>query len=403
MRLGFLVALRYLISKKGTNFINIISGMTVAGLSIGTAALIIVLSVFNGFEDLIAGMINTFNPDIKVLPKEGKYFDGDQLHQELIRLDEITAVSQTIEETAFFEYDDTPSPGTLKGIDRSFVQVNNIDSSLIEGIFLDHDAPEGVEAVVGSGLSRILAIDVLNVFKSLTVFMARRKRSISKPFKEQQLRAVGVFSIQQEIDNEYVFVPLEFAQGLLDRKGMISALEIKVHPNIDSDDAKEKIAAVVGDEFHVLDLYEQDEEFLKIMNVEKWMAYAIASLMILLISFNLVGCLWMIVLDKQKDIAILRAMGGTRSFVHGVFVRLGLLYTGSGLIVGIVLAVILYALQTSLGLISIPQGFVVDAYPIRMKASDVLIVGATVIAIGWLASLPSARRARAIGTSIRDQ
>lgn len=402
-KVGSAIALRYLFSKKGTNFINIISSMTIVGLSIGTAALIIVLSVFNGFEDLIASMVNTFNPDIKIVPRQGKFFDQDDVYDKLINLPEVEAVSCTIEETAFFEYDHTPTPGTLKGVDANFLLVNDIDSALVEGTFLEGGAEQGPQAVLGSGISRKLAVDVLNVFKTLSVYMARRTRTaVGKPFKERQLRPVGVFAIQQEIDNEYIFVDLDLARDLLGRPAMVSALEIRLSSETDQAAGKRAIQAIAGENLKVLDQYEQDEEFLKIMNLEKWMAFSIASLMLLLISFNLVGCLWMIVVDKKQDIAILRAMGGTSNFVRNVFMKLGLLYTSFGILVGLVLAIALYLLQINFGLISIPQGFVVDAYPIRMKLGDVIIVVATVFTIGWLASLPSSRRASATGASVRE-
>jgi len=159
---------------------------------------------------------------------------------------------------------------------------------------------------------------------------------------------------------------------------------------------------LAGDEFDVLNRYEQDEEFMKLMNIEKWMAFAIACLMILLIAFNLIGCLWMIVLDKKKDIAILKAMGGTATLVRRIFIQLGLFFTMTGLIFGILLAIVLYWLQKQFGIVTIPQGFVVDTYPITMKASDIFVVAATVIIIGLLASLPAAYRATRLRGSIRE-
>jgi len=371
-------------------------------LSIGSAALILVLSVFNGFEDLIASMVNAFNPDLKITPTQGKYFSEEEVYQKLSSVPGIFAISKTIEETAFFEYDKTPSPGTIKGVDPAFAIVNDIDSALIEGDFLFSAAEP--QAVLGAGLTRILGVDVLNLFKTLSVYTARRQKSVSvsKPFKERTVRPTGVFAIQQDIDNQYVLVPLDFAQELLDRKGMISSLELRLEKNALVDDTQDAVAGILGSDFLVRNRYEQDEEFLKIMNIEKWMAYSIACLMILLISFNLVGCLWMVVLDKQKDISILKAMGTTSTFVRNVFIKLGLLYTGTGLVIGLLLAMIFYFLQIQFGIITIPEGFVVDSYPIRMKARDVLIVALTVIGIGWLASQPPSRRASVIEASIRN-
>ncbi len=399
------IARRYLFAHKGTHFINIISGVTIFGLSVGSAALILVLSVFNGFEELIASMINSFNPDLKVIPASGKFFDDDTLLvEDLYQIEGVIQVSRTIEETAIFEYDRLPTPGTMKGVDAAFRSVSDIDSTMIEGPYLLRDEKADY-AVLGSGVARNLSVDVLNVFQGLSIHMPDRKASATstRPYRTKIIRPVGVFSVQQDIDLEYVIIPLDVAQSLLGRQGEISGLEIKVDETINDLSAIENaVQERVGDKLDVQTLYEQDEEFLKLMNIEKWMAYLITSLMLLLITFNLIGCLWMIVLDKKQDIAILKAMGSTTSFVRKVFLRLGMYFTGGGLLIGILLAVILYFLQKQFGLISIGPGFVVDTYPILMKVSDVLIVSMTVLIIGFLASIPAANRASRLGSYIRE-
>lgn len=398
------IARRYLFAHKGTHFINIISGVTIFGLSVGSAALILVLSVFNGFEELIASMINSFNPDLKVIPVSGKFFDDDTLLvEDLYQIEGVVEVSRTIEETAIFEYDRLPTPGTMKGVDAAFKRVSDIDSSMIEGPFLLRDEKADY-AVLGSGVARNLSVDVLNVFQGLSIHMPDRKASnTARPYRTKILRPSGVFSVQQDIDLEYVIIPLDVAQSLLGRYGQISGLEIKIdETRSDLSSIENAVQARVGKNLDVQTLYEQDEEFLKLMNIEKWMAYLITSLMLLLITFNLIGCLWMIVLDKKQDIAILKAMGSTANFVRKVFLRLGMYFTGGGLLIGIFLAVLLYFLQKQFGLITIGPGFVVDTYPILMKVSDVLIVSITVLVIGFLASIPAANRASRLGSYIRE-
>ena len=398
------IARRYLFAHKGTHFINIISGVTIFGLSVGSAALILVLSVFNGFEELIASMINSFNPDLKVIPVSGKFFDDDTLLvEDLYQIEGVVEVSRTIEETAIFEYDRLPTPGTMKGVDAAFENVSDIDSSMIEGPFLLRDEKADY-AVLGSGVARNLSVDVLNVFQGLSIHMPDRKASnTARPYRTKILRPSGVFSVQQDIDLEYVIIPLDVAQSLLGRYGQISGLEIKIdETQNDLSSIENAVQERVGQNLDVQTLYEQDEEFLKLMNIEKWMAYLITSLMLLLITFNLIGCLWMIVLDKKQDIAILKAMGSTANFVRKVFLRLGMYFTGGGLLIGIFLAVLLYFLQKQFGLITIGPGFVVDTYPILMKVSDVLIVSITVLVIGFLASIPAANRASRLGSYIRE-
>ncbi len=398
------VARRYLFSHKGTYFINIISGVTIFGLSMGTAALILVLSVFNGFEDLIASMINSFNPDLKIVPSKGKYFYADSIELgKILQTPGVDEVSKTISEIAFFEYDQANNPGTMKGVDGNFRKVTQIDSTLIEGRFLLEDQ-NGTYAVLGAGMARNLSVDVLNAFNKLSVHMLDRSAAgnAQRPYKTRLVRPIGVFSIQQEIDNEFILVPLGVGQSLLNRPGEVSALEISIDSSAKSTQVESALQDLLGPDFQVLTLYEQDEEFLKLMNIEKWMAYAIATLMILLIAFNLIGCLWMIVLDKKKDIAILRAMGATSSMIRGIFLRLGLYFTATGLIIGTLIALGMYFMQKEFGLITMSQGFVVDSYPITMKGSDLIVVALTVLSIGLLASLPASRSAAKMGRSIRE-
>lgn len=399
------VAGRYLFSSKGTHFINIISGVTILGLTTGTAALILVLSVFNGFEELIAGMINQFNPELKIVPAQGKYFDeNDSLINRIRSLDGVEAISKMIEETAAFEYQNINNAGTLKGVDDDFHIVTSIDSALIEGSFILHDDQFNY-AVLGSGMARNLSVDVLNVFENLSVHMPDRKAASTSlnPFRTRVIKPVGVFSIQQDIDNEVVIVPLHFAQSILGRQGELSSIGVRLTEGADSDLVQQSLEQLLADGLVVQNRYQQDEDFLKLMNIEKWMAFLIACLMILLIAFNLIGCLWMIILDKKKDIAILRAMGASSVLIRQIFMRLGLFYTFTGLGLGTLLAALLYLIQKQFGIITIPQGFVVDTYPIQMRWFDIVVVSLTVILIGVVASVPAARRAAKLTESIRDE
>ncbi len=399
------VAGRYLFSSKGTHFINIISGVTILGLTTGTAALILVLSVFNGFEELIAGMINQFNPELKIVPAQGKYFDeNDSLIIRIRALDGVEAISKMIEETAAFEYQNINNAGTLKGVDDDFHIVTSIDSALIEGSFILHDDQFNY-AVLGSGMARNLSVDVLNVFENLSVHMPDRKAASTSlnPFRTRVIKPVGVFSIQQNIDNEVVIVPLHFAQSILGRQGELSSIGVRLTEGADSDLVQQSLEQLLADGLVVQNRYQQDEDFLKLMNIEKWMAFLIACLMILLIAFNLIGCLWMIILDKKKDIAILRAMGASSVLIRQIFMRLGLFYTFTGLGLGTLLAALLYLIQKQFGIITIPQGFVVDTYPIQMRWFDIVVVSLTVILIGVVASVPAARRAAKLTESIRDE
>ncbi len=406
MNLPLLFARRYLFAKRSTNAINIITGISVVGVAIGTAALVLVLSVFNGFEDLLAGLFGHFNPELKVTPAKGKTFALDSLTLARVRaLPGVLLVSETLEEIAFFEYDGSQDFGVLKGVDSLFARVNNIDSTLREGEYVLSMDDRNC-AVLGAGVRNKLTVNVNNPLSTMTVYMPVTESggALSSPFKTRLMYPMGTFAIQQDFDNQYVLTNLAFARELLDAPpGTVSALEIRCRSKSDIAHSKSEIRALLGEDYVVKDEYEQNESFFKVMQLEKWMGFAITSLMLVLMAFNTVGALWMIVLDKQKDISILKGMGATNRTVHRIFVLEGVLLTLLGMGLGLALALALYAAQKEMGLISIPQGFLVDSYPIEMRWSDFLPVTATVLLIGLLATLLPARRAVQVPAFLREE
>lgn len=404
MNLALLIARRYLFSKKSVNAINIISGIAVFGLSIGTAALVLVLSVFNGFEDLITGLFSNFNPDVKIEVIKGKTFVPDSTKIAQIKsLDGVLYVSETLEEVAIFEYKGNQDYGILKGVDADFEKVTEIDSTLREGVYRFQEGEQEL-AVLGVGMRNKLSVNVNDVFSSITVYMAKRKKvgPMSEPFRKRFVYPVGTFNIQQDFDSQYVLCSIDFIRGLLKYKKEVSALEIKLNKAVDETQTLEAIETIMGDDFIVKNRYRQDEAFLKLMNIEKWMSFAILSLTLLLVAFNMVGCLWMIVLEKQKDIAILKSMGASNTLVRNIFLGEGLLLSLLGICSGFLLAILLYIAQKNLGLVPIPEGFVIDSYPISMRIGDFIVVGVTVIFIGLLASIPPAIRAQRVDALIRE-
>jgi lipoprotein-releasing system permease protein len=405
MNFPLLVARRYLFAKRSTNAINIITGISVLGVAIGTAALILVLSVFNGFEDLLSGLFGHFNPQIKVTPAKGKTFEPDSFQMARLRaLPGIAFVSETLEEIAFFEYEGSQDFGVLKGVDSLFARVNGIDSTLQEGEYV-LQSDERNFAVLGAGMRNKLSVNVSNPLSTMTVFMpAEQKGVLDKPFKTRLMYPVGTFAIQQDFDNQYILTGIDFARELLEASpATVSSLEIKCRPGANVGAIKRDIAGILGDGYRIRDEYEQNEAFFKVMQLEKWMGYAITSLMLVLMAFNTIGALWMIVLDKQKDISTLKSLGATDRMIHRIFLLEGLLLTLLGMFIGMVLAVGLYALQKNIGLIRIPEGFLVDSYPIAMRWQDFLPVVLTVLTIGLLASLPPARRAVQTSAYLREE
>ncbi len=429
MNLSFRIARRYLFAKKSTNAINIITGISVFGIAVGTAALLLVLSVFNGFEDLISQMYSNFNPDIKIVPAQGKTFEADSsLLKRLRAVNGVAYVSQTLEETAFFEYKGSQDVGTLKGVDEYFIAVTRIDSTVREGRYsLQKDGVE--QAVLGLGMRNKLQVNVDDLFSPIIVYMPKSREvgMFEQQFRRLSAYPVGTFVIQQEFNNQYVLTSLDFARALLDAGNVVSALEIKLVGGANQSRVAENISEVVKayalehkntqldgrvaenesdtalPDLIVKNRYEQEEAFLKLMQIEKWLSYAIVSLMMLLVSFNIVGALWMIVLDKQKDLSILKSMGALDTTVRNIFLNEGLLLALLGIAIGFVLAISTYLAQKIFGIVSIPGNFIVEAYPISIRIIDFIVVAITVAAIGVLASIPPALRAKRVPAIIREE
>ncbi len=404
MNLPLKIARRYLFAKKSTNAINIITGIAVFGLSVGSAALILVLSVFNGFEDLLVGMYSNFDPDVKISPATGKTFTvNDSLLQQVYEIKGVEQIAQTLEEVAFFEYKDGQSFGTIKGVEDNYGYVINIDSTMREGEFKTREGPQDL-AVIGFSMRNSLSVNLDDLFSTITVHMPKRNPGVfDKPFVSQLLYPEGVFLVQQDFEKKYVLTNLPFVQRLLGLRNKVSALEVKVYPGFDERKIINQIQDALGEDFLVQNRYEQEESFFKLMKVEKWLSYAIVGLMMLLIAFNLIGALWMIVLEKRKDIAILKSMGMQDQSVLRVFLYQGMLLSLLGVVSGILLAMAIYGLQKTVGIVTIPGNMSIEAYPISIRLSDFLVVAITVLSIGLLASLPPALRARRVPAMIREE
>ena len=404
MKYSIDIAKRYLFGKKSTNAINIITSISVIGVAIGTAALILVLSVFNGFEDLISSMVNSFNPDIKVVPAKGKTFNPNEVDLAQIKqLSGVDLYTLTLEEIAMMDYDDNQDFATIKGVDQNFEAVCGVDSMMREGSFkLQHKAQEF--AVIGAGVANRLSINIDDQFTALEVYMPKRNASaFDKLFYVKLVYPSGVFAIQQDFDYQYVLTSLDFVQELLNVENEVSAIEIKLKAEADIESTREAIQQITGDAFVVKDRYMQDEAFIKLMNLERWMSYAVIVLTFLVVAFNIIGTLWMIVLDKRKDIAILKAMGTRDRSIVRIFLNEGILICGLGMLIGFFIAIVIYVIHKQVGIVPIPEGFIIDAYPVELKALDFVIVALTVMIIGILASLAPSVNAAKIPASFNEE
>ncbi len=404
MNLFFNIAKRYLFGKKSSNAINIITAISVLGIAIGTAALILVLSVFNGFEGLIAGLLNNFNPDLKLTPEKGKYFSlSEQQLEDLREIPEVLALSRTLEEIAFFEYKGAQVVGAIKGVDEQFRNVSNIDSAIYYGAFT-FEKNQVKYGLVGSRLYNQLSINQGDAITPVRIHMPTKKKKglVKKDYKTMQIYPSGVFSVQSEKEDQYLLCSMDFAERLLDKPNELSAVEFRIKEGVSENEIRAQIKAVVGEGFKMKNRYQQDEAFLKLMNIEKWISFLIVSLTLFIVAFNLVGSLWMIVLDKRRDIATLKALGLEAQGVRKIFLEEGLLISALGLLIGICIALFLFGIQKNFGIVPVPEGFIIDAYPIQLKLIDFMVVILTVMIIGLLASILPANRAAKVSPFIRE-
>lgn len=389
------IARRYLFGKKSTNSINVITGISVFGISVGTAALVLILSVFNGFESLLSGLFNSFNPDLKIVPKEGKFFVPDSsMLSDIYQIEGIYSLSQSVEEVALFEYKGTQEIGIIKGVDLNFQKTTGLDSLIVDGKFklIENRVSFGV---LGSGMRNKLSLNIRDQLNPVSIYMPLKKKKMfgAKEYKVQELYPAGVFSVKSDNDYQYILTNINFVQRLLGEPHIVSALEIQIDASASQENIIVQLEKVFGDQFLIKNRYQQDEAFLKVMEIEKWISFLITSFTMILIAFNLLGALWMIALDKKKDITVLKAMGFTDTQVRNTFLRLGGFISVIGLFIGFIIAVTFFYIQKQFGIISVPAGFLIDSYPIKLKVTDFLIVSATVLTISMLAAILPAQKA----------
>lgn len=401
------IAWRYLFALRNFNAVHVIAGISVAGISLGTAALILVLAVFNGLEVLLSDLMNAFNPDLKVVPVEGKFLEPEAEALAQIReLPGVAHVALSLEEIAFFEYGGRQDIGIIKGVDSNFIRVNDIENALVRGDVLFDDGSR-YYAVMGLGMEYKLGVRVDDPFEVISVFMPRATASAGMQqsnFTRRMLQPSGVFALQQNTDAEYILTDIELVRDLLNRPESVSFLEVSLADARKENEVIAGIRNILGERVDVLNRYQQDAAFYRLLQLEKWAGFIILSLMIFLVTFNMMGALWMLVLDKKHDISMLKAMGATSGQVRKIFQNTGIILSLSGLLFGFFIALFLYGLQQTFGLVRLGDAdqFLVDAYPMALQLSDFVTVGILVLFTGWLMSLLPARRAANTVNLIRN-
>lgn len=394
MKLSLYIAKRYLFAKKSRNAINVISAVSVAGVTVGTMALIIVLSVFNGLELLVTSIFNTFDPDLKITAAEGKTFVADTSKLKLLSgVNGVACYSLTLEENILLKYSDRQFVATIKGVDDNYVAVSDIDSSMWEGEFMLRNEKGSPFAVPGVGIANYLGIRV-NFITPLFIYVLKRDASDNinpeNAYNREYIYPSGIFQIEQSYDSKYIYVPIEFARDLLENDVGISSVEIRFTDDADQRMVQKEISDIFGKENIVRNRFEQQELFYKVMRSERLAIFLILTLIIIIASFNIIGSLTMLIIEKERDIEILKSLGANNMLIRKIFIFEGWLISIIGAVAGILFGFFICWLQQTYGIVKLQSdSLMMEAYPVVMKLKDFIIVPVTVLLIGfWAAWYP---------------
>ena len=395
MNLPFFIARRYLFSKKKHNAINIISGISVCGVVLATMALVITLSVFNGFQELVADLYTAFDPQLKITAREGKVFNPNTENLQKVKaLPEIAVWSQSLEENAMVQYKHQQVMATIKGVEKNFKELTEIDSLLFgAGEFILSDSVVDY-GIMGGELMARLGTSIQFV-DPLRVYAPKRGERVNlanpaSSFQSEYLHSPGVVFVvnQREYDSNYILTSLDFARQLFNYNQEVSAIEIKLTPQANADKVQQKISQLLGEQFYVKNRYEQQEELFRIMKIEKAMSYLFLCFILAIACFNVIASISMLMLDKRDNAETLHHLGASKSMIAKIFLYEGRMIITFGALGGVALGLLLCFVQQQFGIISLGQGgnFVTEAYPVSVYASDIALILITVISIGFLAA-----------------
>ena len=389
------IARRYLFSKKSTHVINVISSISVIGVAVATMALVIVLSVFNGFHDLVASLFTSFDPQLKVVPVEGKTAPSDDPILTQIRLlPEVDVATETVEDQALAIYQGKQAMVKIKGVEDNFSELSHITDILYgDGTYSLHAA--NLEyGILGIRLAQTMGIGAQwDGYLKIYAPKKEGQLDLSNPgegFVADSLNSPGVlFSVRQsKYDKNYIVTSIAFARNLFGQQGMLSDLEIRLKEGSDLNAVKAEMQKIAGTKYKVLDRFEQQEDTFKIMSIEKLMAYIFLTFILVVACFNIIGSLSMLIIDKKNDVVTLRNLGANDKQITRVFLFEGRMIAVIGAVIGIGLGLLLCLLQQQYGFVRLGESegsFIVDAYPVSVHYTDVAIIFVTVIAVGWLA------------------
>ena len=395
MNLPLYIAIKYFFSKKKIGYVHLLSIITQVGIAIGTAALVLVLSVFNGFENLVLDMYNVFDPHIKITSAEGKNFQNKKIIDLLLLEEEINVFSSVLEEKVLVEYNKKQYLATIKGVDTNYNKLTNFDSILVNGDYIDNFQKTNV-AVVGRGVAYYLSMNIGSFFENMTIYLPNRNSKnmlkIENAFVSSSISPVGIFGVQQEIDSKYIITPISFVQNLIQKQQYVSAIEINLKEKSKMLDFQKMLSQELGEKYLIKNQYQQQDFLFKILNTERLVVLLILIFIMIISAFNIISSLAVLIIDKKKDIDQLNNLGLDKQSIRKVFTYKSMLGVLSGSFFGLLFGFLLAYLQQEFGFVKMGEGsFVIDAYPVKILLKDLIFIQIIVLLIGFVASLLTSR------------
>lgn len=388
MNFTFFIAKRYLFARKKRNAINIISSIAVLAFAVCTAALIIILSTMNGFEQLIVSLYNRFNPDIKIVPVHGKVFEYANYADKLSKLEGVKHVWPVMEDNAAIRNGDYQTVCTVKGVDTNYFDANGLSQLVNDGEPILKSGPYNF-MLLGAGIAVKINSSIGGPFSMLSLITPRRgDYNVSDPdaIMDMDIEPSGIVTMDDIINNRYVFVPIDFAQKLFERNNEVSTLEIRLKSGADEEEVIEKISSVMGKGFKIQNRMSQQASLFKMFKSEKWASFAILTFILMIAAFNALGSLTMLVIEKKSDIKTLVGMGASKATIRNIFFTNGFMISALGTLAGLIIGITLVLLQQHYGLIKM-KGAIIDNYPVRLLWSDVALVASTAIGLGLITGI----------------
>ena len=407
MRTEFFIAKRYLFAKKSTNAITWISWISVIGVTIGTAALFLILSVFNGFEELNLIYAKKLSPDLKIIPSLGTKFNKSSIDTNLFISPSINYYVNVLEDNVLLKYNNSQYFATLRGVSEQYLQSKEIDSVLRAGTFTLHENGQAY-AVIGKGIENALGIDITQPIEQIVVLAPKQNSRLNtldpaSSLNSAAIYAIGIFAVQQEMDERVMFVPIDFAENLFAQQNKLSSVDIYLNDGEDMLTYQKIIAAKLPAKFMVKNRFQLNESLYKVLNTERWAVYLVLTFILIIAICNIIGSVTMLIIDKKKDIAVLRTLGATKNQIQKIYFYEGMMISLLGTFIGLFIGAGFAILQAKFKLISIysSTGEYLQAYPVKLIYTDFLLVFATVFIIAFIANWFSAKQSSNASHHIR--